>query len=240
MGKKISESVYILAMVAVIAIVGIFVMTLVHSKSLINSAEWQEEQNLGGEAIKQKTTSSSTSIILSNNWYVDNAANPDGDGRSWKSAWNSFQAIRWGSIRPGDTIYVSGGANGKTYMETLWVLASGIPGSPITITKGIDPGHSGNVIIDVRNLTYVAQGVYVRSAKHVIISNFKVIIDDELRTALYVRGDINEYIPELASSHITIQNMEIQNELNMGIVITTSDNIRLNNNIIKSIRFKNN
>jgi hypothetical protein len=48
-------------------------------------------------------------------YYVDNTNSSSGNGTSWDGAWNSFSAIDWARIRPGDTIYVSGGSSSQTY-----------------------------------------------------------------------------------------------------------------------------
>jgi hypothetical protein len=65
-------------------------------------------------------------------YYVDDQISASGAGDSWASAWKNFSDINWKAIQPGDTIYISGGS------------AAG----DITITKGVDPGHNGTVIID--------------------------------------------------------------------------------------------
>ncbi len=82
------------------------------------------------------------------NWYVDNQATGLNNGNSWTNAWQSFSAINWASIQPGDVIHISGGTTSKTYYETLTIGKSGIAGSPITIEVGQDSGHNGIVIIE--------------------------------------------------------------------------------------------
>ena len=82
------------------------------------------------------------------NWYVDNEASGSDNGTSWTNAWPSFASIIWASIQPGDTLYISGGTESKTYSERLVVGASGDAGNPITIQVGQDSGHNGIVIID--------------------------------------------------------------------------------------------
>ena len=56
------------------------------------------------------------------------------------------------SIGAGDTIYISGGASGRVYNETLIIGASGAPGKNLTVTAGIDDGHSGTVTIDAQGV----------------------------------------------------------------------------------------
>lgn len=81
-------------------------------------------------------------------FYVDDSVANNGNGSSWTSAWQNFSDINWAEVKPGDTIFVSGGTSSQTYHESLDVGASGTANAPITITAGIDPGHNGTVIID--------------------------------------------------------------------------------------------
>src|SRR6185312_2524985 len=64
------------------------------------------------------------------------------------SAWKNFSDINWKAIQPGDTIYISGGSTSQIYNETMMIGAGGSAAGDITITKGVDPGHNGTVIID--------------------------------------------------------------------------------------------
>ena len=81
-------------------------------------------------------------------YYVDNSASGNNTGRSWSDAWVSFADINWSLIQPGDVIYISGGDTNKTYYETLEIGTHGEPGNNVLISKGVDSGHNGEVIID--------------------------------------------------------------------------------------------
>ncbi len=83
--------------------------------------------------------------------YVDSTNSTSGDGNSWANAWKSFADINWPSVRPGDIIYVSGGSTSQIYDETLNIAKSGTVGNGITITKGVELGHNGEVVIDGQN-----------------------------------------------------------------------------------------
>jgi hypothetical protein len=83
---------------------------------------------------------------------VDKNASGSNNGTSWANAWQSFSAISWSSIQPGDNIYISGGPDSTVYTSGMTVGKSGTAGHPITITIGKyapnSAGHSGRVIFD--------------------------------------------------------------------------------------------
>ena len=106
------------------------------------------------------------------NFYVDNSVSSSGNGSAWSSAWKSFSDIAWASLKPGDTVYISGGSSGQTYRETLTVEKSGAAGKPITITAGVDAGHDGTVIIDGQNARY--NGVVINSQNHVEVDGLSI------------------------------------------------------------------
>ena len=101
------------------------------------------------------------------NYYVDKDAGGSNNGSSWTNAWESFSDINWSVIGPGDIVYISGGPSGKTYTSGLSIGASGTSGSPVTITKGIDANHNGNVILSGSGGT----GITLNNHHDVVISN---------------------------------------------------------------------
>lgn len=96
-------------------------------------------------------------------YYVDRSVSASGNGTSWGQAWRAFSAIEWARIKPGDTIYISGGSNGRTYGETLTPLVSGQSGKPVIIARAMDAGHDGPVTIDGGNSRAVCVNVNARS-----------------------------------------------------------------------------
>ena len=93
-----------------------------------------------------------STVTYPSNWYVDKNASGSNNGTSWTDAWQSFSAINWNSIDPGDYLYISGGVDSTQYNETLNVGSNGTAENRLTIIAGKyapDPtGHSGRVVID--------------------------------------------------------------------------------------------
>jgi len=77
------------------------------------------------------------------------------NGRSWETAWNELDQIRWDLVNPGDTIIIDGGE----YHTELDVGKNGGPGTPITITT-----NGEQVVLNGQRpaLPYCGQTNYVR------------------------------------------------------------------------------
>ena len=131
------------------------------------------------------------------NFYIDNNANGSNNGTSWVNAWESFSSINWGSIQPGDIIFISGGTSSKTYNSGLTVNASGSSGSPITITKGIDSGHNGEVILQG---SYSGTGVNIIDESYIKVSNLTI---NDWFVGVNIDGNSSD-----ATHHITIDNCD--------------------------------
>jgi hypothetical protein len=170
--------------------------------------------------------------VSATNWYVDNAVASSGNGQSWSTAWKAFSNIVWSSVQPGDTIYISGGAVGQTYYETLTPQNSGTLGNYITITKGIDAEHNGIVIIDGNNNSLV-NGIYIKGVSHVYLKGFEIRqttsgvkitcdggkVDDIIVDSMYIHDYydqagfvVNGYCGA-APSMLTLQHITIKNSL---------------------------
>ena len=98
--------------------------------------------------------------VLGEEFYVTLNGSGSQDGTSWANAWSWSDldtAGNWaatdtvGDIDAGDTVYISGGASGVTYTNTLNDHASGESGNEIYIKTGAaspsPSGHSGMVTI---------------------------------------------------------------------------------------------
>ena len=162
--------------------------------------------------------------------YIDKSATGNNNGTSWQNAWQSFSAISWNSIKAGDTVYISGGTDSTIYYETLKIPdgKSGSQGSPIVITKGIDTGHNGIVILDGSNIPD-SPAVYISNCSYITISN------------LYTRYWLS-YLTNLGtffvdgSDHIIIENNKIL-AWDQGLKISNSNNCIFRNNSYETPAF---
>lgn len=64
------------------------------------------------------------------NWYVRPSSAGSSTGADWNNAW-SASSISWGSVKPGDTVWLAGG----NYPSGFSIRASGSSGSPILIYR---------------------------------------------------------------------------------------------------------
>jgi len=135
-------------------------------------------------------------------YYVNNAASGSNSGTSWANAWESFADINWGSIQPGDTVYISGGTTSKTYNEQLTIGASGTSGNPITIQVGQNSPHNGQVIIDAQD-----------SRQYCIDPDSNIVISGSGSTTTYgilCRGSTNDGIHGTSgTNNVKIEYVEV-------------------------------
>lgn len=97
-------------------------------------------------------------------WYVKNGGTGSNNGTSWTNAWTSFASINWGSISPGDNLYIDGGTDSVVYNAQLTPTANGTSSNYINILAGkyspSPSGHSGRVIIKGTG----TQSIYIQSS----------------------------------------------------------------------------
>ena len=141
--------------------------------------------------------------VFSSNHYIDKNATGINDGTSWLNAWQSFSAINWDNINPGDTIYISGGSDSTIYNEQFDISASGIDGNPIVFTRGNDTGHSGKVIIDGMKTFFNV--INITNKLYIVVSN------------LYLRNSNDSVLKIRNSQHIRIENCAIHMTTRSGI-----------------------
>ncbi len=175
-------------------------------------------------------------------WYVDRY-NTSGvtNGTSWATAWVSPLDIRWTSVQPGDTIFFSGGTTNKIY-ETGWAVGkAGLPGRPIVIRPGQDPGHDGQVIWDYsyrgEDGTAIGWSVEVNRAwvtfdgRGPTGSRNWLVRDlhnwNEQLTAYGIRGN--------ACSNLVVRYCIFSN-VNNGLKITSVSNVEIHHNQFLGIR----
>ena len=185
-----------------------------------------------------------TTIAHTSKHYVDKNASGQNNGTSWANAWESFSAINWGSIKPGDIIYVSGGTDSTVYNERLNVQTSGTAGNWITIRNSYEARHNGRVIIDGNNSindliligssSYQPYYIYVKGfevrrssadAVRVIYAVHNITLDslviyDNAGGCIMVTGDGNgqgsELLPTGRIENLTIKNCYAETNTHAG------------------------
>jgi len=85
------------------------------------------------------------STVSATNWYVDNQATGTGSGVNWANAATAVHRLPWSSVNAGDTVHISGGSVSKTYSKD-YINNKKVTGGIVTVTKGKDAGHNGDVI----------------------------------------------------------------------------------------------
>jgi chitodextrinase len=171
------------------------------------------------------------------NWYVDNAASGAKNGTSWTNAWQSFAAITWASIQPGDTLYISGGSTSKTYTETWTVGKSGTAALPITIAvDASNSSHNGTVIFDynakgdtatnvgisVNGISYLTINGNVSGDNHIQINNLRNIVSRWQAQGIYGNG-----CGGLIIDHVTFINDNVPIRLTYPTSAITISNCRM-------------
>ncbi len=94
--------------------------------------------------------------VMATTYYLDSSVSSSGNGGSWASAWKNFSDIK--GLRPGDTVFISGGSSGQAYTTGNYLSPSGASGSPITYKVGQDAGHNGIVTINYSGGSYFIYG----------------------------------------------------------------------------------
>jgi len=149
--------------------------------------------------------------VFSSNHYIDKNVTGINDGTSWLNAWQSFSAINWDNINPGDTIYISGGSDSTIYNEQFDISASGIAGNPIVFTRGNETGHSGKVIIDGMKTFFNV--INITNKLYIVVCN------------LYLRNSNDSVIKIRNSQHIRIENCAIHMTTRSGINIMNNESV---------------
>ena len=110
---------------------------------------------------------------FASNYYVDKNASGQNNGTTWANAWQSFSAINWNTIQPGDIIYISGGTDSTVYYQRLVIGKSGTPGNYITIRNSYDTGHNGKVIIEDPNTNSFDGCIYLSNRDYIYIKGIE-------------------------------------------------------------------
>ncbi len=101
-------------------------------------------------------------------WYVDLQNSGNHDGSSWANAWYGLGGIAWAVVKPGDTIFISGGAApdvAKNYPAgPIIVRRAGTANAPLVIKSSQESQHNGRVHLD-GSLTISGNYTYLDGSK---------------------------------------------------------------------------
>ena len=149
-------------------------------------------------------------------YFVSQGGN-NGNGKTWATAWNDLDQIKWDVISPGTTIYVRPG----TYTTSLIIEKSGTSENPIAIT-GV-----GEVVIDGPGSGY---GFSITNKQHIVISGFEF---KDWERGIYITGSSGKtYSSSGASKYIVIENNKFYANDGRGIFVQTSDHITIRKNTV--------
>lgn len=117
-------------------------------------------------------------LLHANNFYIDHVASGTDSGESWANAWTSFDQINWNLFQAGDTLFISGGQQSKTYSNsTLYIhyVKQATEDAPIVITKGKRFPHAGDVIFEGNSIH--PYGIHIDRSnffkiEHLTLNNF--------------------------------------------------------------------
>jgi hypothetical protein len=164
----------------------------------------------------------------SSNYYVDgDLTTGSNNGTSWANAWQSFSAINWNLIQPGDNIYISGGVESCVYYTGINI--SGVDGTNanrITVIPGryspFPSGHSGRVIIDGQHTT---DNIVITSCNYMTFKGF------ECRNSAGLGVYVQDYC-----TNITLDSLYIHDMQDAGIFVNGDGNYGIDSTVIKNCR----
>lgn len=166
-------------------------------------------QNLTHPELPINTMSPEVSPPIKTNkpsFYVSKEGN-NADGRSWNTAWNELDHIRWEEIEPGDTIMIKGGE----YHTMIAVGKSGVSGLPITITT-----NGEQVVMDGLRPAppYCGESGYSPQKGQDAINlegRSFIVIDGQKWSGVVIRNYTRGIMMRKGASNIIVRNMEIYN-----------------------------
>jgi len=177
-----------------------------------------------------------TYSLFATDHYVDKNANGTNGGTSWTNAWESFSDINWGSVNPGDIIYVSGGTDSTVYdtdgggggNAILSVLnIQGTAENRITIRNSWDAGHNGRAILEATGTIPTRDCIYM-GGNNSYSTDYITIYGLELRGGRY-----NFFIQYKAHS-IILDSLSSYGWTNQGFHTASDDPDNMSNILIQN------
>lgn len=145
-------------------------------------------------------------------WYVRKGATGANNGTSWTNAWNELDQVQWASVKPGHTVFISGGPSGLAYTTALIPSVSGTASQPISIRTSQEVGHNG--LVSVGHISIRGDWITLDGSRSSPPSQFFV-------------QDLKRYVALPSESSDGNINLVVTNSSGFGIGISENEGIKV-------------
>jgi hypothetical protein len=211
-----------------------------HNQNNLVTHNWQKMLLIAGLLFWTALTMATEARAA--NHYVSKNGN-NADGNSYATAWNELNQINWSTIAAGDVIWLDGGSPSMTYNTDLSVPANA---PSVTIMKGSQAGHSGQVIMEPATaVEKMGYPIYIASSQPCTIDGGTwrgILIHNYTGGGVVVAQPVQYTVVPVNLAHIVFEN--IGHEKNGGYALyalpgtTTSQTIFHNN--VKDVLYQDN
>jgi len=110
--------------------------------------------------------------LFAANYYVSTTASGSGNASSWANK-DDAATFNFSGLSAGDIVYIDGGASDSLLYDGVQILledVDGTSGSRITITRGVDAGHTGKPVFLYPNGISGDAGLQINNSSYITIS----------------------------------------------------------------------
>jgi len=164
-----------------------------------------------------------TPPAASDKFFISKSGN-NADGKSWATAWNELNQVKWSDIKPDNTIYIAGG----TYNTQMDIKASGTASNYIVIKRATAEENNNDA---GWNSGFDSQ-VFLNDVSFTIYTNDYILIDGVKNNGIKIKVNTNHRGIDLSpgngnpSNYITLRNLEIEGPgINNGVAFSQARGI---------------